>query len=50
MNRTSKTERLALLAIALGFLASGYLDAEDAKLMDRAPLQVACIQCAGGGR
>lgn len=45
MTRTTKTERIALLVIALGFLASGYLDAQDAKLMDRAPVQLACIQC-----
>jgi len=50
MTKTTKTERIALIAIALGFLASGYLDAQDAKLMDRAPVQLACIQCAEAGR
>jgi len=50
MTRTTKTERIALLVIALGFLASGYLDAQDAKLMDRVPVQLACIQCAGAAR
>lgn len=44
--RTTKTERIALLVITLGFLASGYLDAQDAKLMEQAPIKLACIQCA----
>ncbi len=50
MTRTTKTERIAILAIALGFLASGYLDAQDARLMEQAPIKLACIQCAGGAR
>jgi Flp pilus assembly protein protease CpaA len=43
-------QRIALLAITLGLLLAGYLDGQDAKLMEAKPITVACVSCAGGVR
>lgn len=43
-------QRLALIAITIGLLIAGWMDAEDAKLMEAKPITVACVSCAGGVR
>lgn len=41
------SQRIALLLITLGLLLAGYLDGQDAKLMEAKPVALACIHCAG---
>jgi Flp pilus assembly protein protease CpaA len=50
MMKTTTQERLALLAIALGVILTGWMDAEDAKLMEAKTEILACTTCAGGAR
>ena len=38
------TPRITLSLITIGLLLAGYLDGQDAKLMEK-PIQVACIKC-----
>lgn len=48
MNKTTTTERFALVAITIGLLLAGYMDGQDAKLMataEKSSVVVACIQC-----
>lgn len=42
--------KIALIAITLGLLLAGWLDGQDARLMEAKPLTVACVSCAGGIR
>jgi hypothetical protein len=44
---TTPSEKFAFLIIAIGLLLAGYMDGQDAKLMEK-PIQVACVTCAGG--
>jgi hypothetical protein len=37
-------QKYALIAITLGLLLAGYLDGQDAKLMEQ-PTQLACVKC-----
>jgi Flp pilus assembly protein protease CpaA len=43
-------QKYALLAITLGLLLAGWMDGQDAKLMEAKPITVACVSCAGGVR
>jgi Flp pilus assembly protein protease CpaA len=43
-------QKYALLAITLGLLLAGWMDGQDAKLMEAKPLIVSCVSCAGGVR
>lgn len=43
-------QRIALIAITIGLLLAGWMDANDAKLMEAKPITVACMSCAGGVR
>jgi hypothetical protein len=50
MNKTTTTERFALIAIAIGLLISGWMDGNDAKLAEKYRMaesgkHLACIQC-----
>ena len=40
-------QRIALLIVALGLLMAGWMDGQDAKLMEAKPVALACIHCAG---
>jgi hypothetical protein len=40
-------QKFALIAITIGLLISGWMDGQDARLMEK-PIQVACVTCAGG--
>ncbi len=48
--KTTRQERFALLAIAVGVLLTAWMDAEDAKLMEAKTEILACSTCAGGAR
>jgi hypothetical protein len=48
--KTTKQERVAMIAIALGVILTGWMDAEDAKLMEAKAEILACSTCAGGAR
>ena len=48
--KTTKQERVAMIAIALGVLLTAWMDAEDAKLMEAKAEILACSTCAGGAR
>ena len=48
--KTTKQERVAMIAIALGVLLTAWMDAEDAKLMEAKTEILACSTCAGGAR
>lgn len=41
---------LALTLITIGLLLAGWMDANDAKLMEAKPITVASMSCAGGVR
>lgn len=43
-------QKYALLAISIGLLLAGWMDANDAKLMEAKPVTLACVSCAGGVR
>lgn len=43
-------QKYALIAITIGLLLAGYLDGQDAKLMEAKTLIVSCVSCAGGVR
>lgn len=43
-------QRIALLAITIGLLLAGWMDGQDAKLMEAKPVTLACVSCAGGVR
>jgi len=44
LEEKTMSQKHALLAITIGLLLAGYLDGQDAKLMEK-PIQVACIKC-----
>jgi hypothetical protein len=48
--KTTKQERVAMIAIALGVLLTAWMDSEDAKLMEAKTEILACSTCAGGAR
>jgi hypothetical protein len=41
---------IALAVIAAGLLLAGWLDGQDAQLMEKRPIALACTHCAGGVR
>lgn len=52
---TTKEEKIALVAIAIGLLINGLLDGQDARLAEQYAQsqqgqQLACLSCAGGVR
>jgi hypothetical protein len=53
MSHTTKTDRFALIAITIGLLISGWMDAQDARLAEKYAAsqtgqQLACIHCGEG--
>jgi hypothetical protein len=45
MNKTTKQERFAMIAIVCGILIVGWMDGNDAAMAEKSSVVVACIQC-----